>query len=85
MYNDLHNKLITNRFKEVPGLTYIYAYNSEAIVIIYVNDLHIYANDEEVLKRVISLIELIYEVKNLGPLSTILGNFKTADKKKKTN
>lgn len=39
---------------------------------IYVDDVLIFAKNEKVLNEIISLIESIYEVKNLGPLSTLL-------------
>lgn len=68
-YKDLH-KLIVNGFREVPRLTCVYACISEAIAIVFVDDLPIFAKNEKNSKRVISLIKSIYEVKNLGHFST---------------
>ena len=45
-YEELHNKLINNGFSEIQGNPCIYNYKSIAIIMVYVDDLPIFAKDQ---------------------------------------
>ena len=72
-YNDLHEKLLLNGFEEIKGITCAYNYKGRAIVLVYVDDLPIFAKSQEDLNEVINLIKSIYEVKELGDIHLLLG------------
>lgn len=72
-YNDLHEKLLANGFKEIKGVTCAYNYKSKAVVLVYVDDLPIFAKSKEDLNEVVHLIKSIYEVKELGDIHMLLG------------
>ena len=72
-YEESHHKLITNGFKEIKGIPCVYYYKGQAIVIVYVDDLFIFAKNKIVLNQVITLIENIYQVENLGSILQLLG------------
>ena len=72
-HNDLREKLLSNGFQEIRGVTCAFTYQNKAIVLVYVDDLPIFAQDQETLDEVIKLIESIYEVKHLGSITLLLG------------
>lgn len=50
----------------------VYAYKQKAIILVYVDNLPIFAETREILKEVIKFIERIYEVRHLGQVKTLL-------------
>lgn len=71
-YNDLHSKWIENGFRDT-WLTCIYSYKNKAVIVVYVDDLPIFARNDKVLKEVVvTWMQTIYEVKNLWPVSVLL-------------
>ena len=73
MFEKLHHKFISNRFSEIPGLTRIYHYNKEAIIMVCIHDFPIYAKDKNTLTKVTHLLKSLYDVENLGPITQFLG------------
>jgi hypothetical protein len=81
-YNELHEKLLSIGFKQIPGMVCVYHLKGKAIIQVYVDDIPIYACDEQHLKEVINLIKSVYDVKNLGPIQQLLGvQFNCSNKK----
>lgn len=63
----------------MPRLTCVY--RNQAIIVVYVDDLPIFAKNDKFLKEIVVLIEFIYEVKILSLISMLLGViFKMEDK-----
>jgi len=60
-------------FNKVLSTNCIYTYKNRAIVLVYVDDLAIFARDDKTLKEVIALIKSTYDVKNLGCIRRFLG------------
>ena len=58
-YNDLHEKLLMNGFKEIKVITCAYNYKSRAIALVYVDDLPIFAKTQEDLNEAVNLIKSI--------------------------
>ena len=72
-HHDLHDKLLTHGFIEITGVPCIFIYKGKAVVLVYVDDLPIFAKDRETLDEVVNLIKSIYDVKELGDIKQLLG------------
>ena len=51
----------------------MYSYKGKSVIQEYVDDIPVYAKDEDTLQEVVNLIKSIYEVKNLGLIKDLLG------------
>ena len=69
----MRDKLLSNGFEEIFGVPCIFSYQNKALILVYVDDLPIFAKDENTLKEVVQVIKSIYEVKELGEIKILLG------------
>lgn len=72
-YEELHHKLISNKFKELKGLTCVYTYGKTAVLLVYVDDLILFSENKSVEENMIQLIQSLYQVEYLGPITKLLG------------
>ncbi|GBO17417.1 Retrovirus-related Pol polyprotein from transposon TNT 1-94 [Araneus ventricosus] len=68
-YSELNNSLIELGFEKLLSSNCIYVYKSFVLLLVYVDDIAIFACNEKYMNEVIGLIKSKFDVKDLGKLS----------------
>ncbi|GBN22002.1 Retrovirus-related Pol polyprotein from transposon TNT 1-94 [Araneus ventricosus] len=72
-YSELNNTLIELGFQKLLTSNCIYVYKSFVLLLVYVDDIAIFACNEQYMNEAIGLIKSKFDVKDLGKLSKFLG------------
>lgn len=72
-FNELDKTFKDLGFDKVLDCNCIYIYKLKVIILVYVDDLAIFAEDEEMLNKAIQLIKSKFEIKTLGQMRNFLG------------
>ncbi|GBN16857.1 Retrovirus-related Pol polyprotein from transposon TNT 1-94 [Araneus ventricosus] len=72
-YSELNNSLIELGFQKLLTSNCIYVYKSFVLLLVYVDDIAIFACNEQYMNEAIGLIKSKFDVKDLGKLSKFLG------------
>ena len=60
-------------FVPIPGFSCVFTRNDNVVLLVYVDDIVVFAQDEIVLSELISDLSSIFEIANLGPITKLLG------------
>jgi hypothetical protein len=60
-------------FKRVVGYNCLYTFGNSAVLLVYVDDIVLFAKDDIETKRCIDLISKCFDIVNLGPVTKLLG------------
>lgn len=71
--NKLYSVLEEQGCRRLESCTCIYSYNQDALIAVYVDDLAVFAKNQETLDKIESKLKGIFEVKNLGTITYFLG------------
>ena len=72
-YQELHTSLCTAGFHVFKSTHCVYAWKGLAVILLYVDDMVLIAKTTEELKKVLKMLEEIYDVKRLGRVHDFLG------------
>ena len=67
-------------FTNIPGFSCVFTRNSNVVILVYVDDIVVFARDETVLRDLIDEFSAIFEITDLGKITKLLGvNFDRQD------
>ena len=79
-----HERLLAEilklNFEKVPGLSCVFQRDNNIVLLVYVDDIIIFARDNQILQKLISELEGIFDISNLSSVTKLLGvNFDRID------